>query len=178
MVSENKTWKLRTHLMSYPPCDMKVCPAKSSITFNAHTCPTKSLIFTKITVLISQNMEKMSLTETINLITSHCMDPSKKKKEGISRAQQWNLDYLNPWFFKTPIFFQLRAVSLGFPSVRFSAPIFGNPDFSTKFSFPKRFEKSVFHCLFIKVFDLNFLVKSAELVTSEGVKQSTFAPHL
>ena len=79
--NENKTWKLRTRFMSYPPCDMEVCPAKASVTFNAHTCPTKPLIFTKITVLISKNMEKMSLPETIKFHYFHCIVPSKKKKK-------------------------------------------------------------------------------------------------
>lgn len=117
MVSENKTWKLRTHLMSYPPCDMKVCPAKSSITFNAHTRPTKSLIFTKITVLISQNMEKMSLTETINLITSHCMDPSKKKKRRnftCTTVESWLFESL---IFQNSNFFPIKSC---FPWISFS----------------------------------------------------------
>lgn len=40
------------------PCNMKICPAHSSITFNTHTCPTKPLIFTKIAILVQQKKSK------------------------------------------------------------------------------------------------------------------------
>ena len=52
-----------------------------------------------------------------------------------------------PSIFRNSRFFEQKIVFLGFASVRFLSHVLELPIFLTKFSFPGRFEKSLFLCM-------------------------------
>ena len=49
---------------------------------------------------------------------------------------QWNLDYLNPQFFKTPDASNQKLYPLDLLPSDFLSPSFGTPNFSNRIQFP------------------------------------------